>query len=756
MSAADSRLDPKPCYDSLAGRLRIGTKRLDALAALSAPGLAALRSGISTAAAQRCVDARVGHASVALRLFPRAALQLRVLARRSAGGRRWPASCAPASRVGKVTRRRGWRRSAAVEGGGSRRVAWFAACVPVSCALGDDTALREVAWAVLWRRLVPPRLAAAQQRSAERRSVGWRAQASATVAKVMMLRLFGDARPPPTPEMLLAEEVLEGAGEDGPFDIVTVTDKPAQAHALRSSLPWPLRLRVLRPPGTGPWRFRWFDTERYLLAYTSYLRRRGLGDRLVIYLDAFDTTWLGCHRDLLRVFKGFGRGMFFGAEFDLYPACLPGYPCHAGSHAAAARKFGNDLGQPLELCNPVKPAHDMHFEPEPLDEYTACTAISATAGGVKASGIEAAKPAAAHYVNGGVYGGRAVALEAALRGLLAQQTCLAAKNVASGGLPMREAGKTHQYFWNQYFLDRQQEVALDYGGAIVVNLARRSLAPRQFGLDPATGLLHSHIFRRPVCVAHSNGGGYADRTFQLLRVAAALRLDTVQRAGMPITSVAMNSISEDGLYVDLGLRDRLTIDLSVCFRRPSSTTPSWQGTLTKVHAVTPHLSANPTYDGLQFFVVRPIGVAGTDGRHSAYRIVDLQRAGLNVKGFTRRSRNASGPCHGRNTFDIQTFNIRAQQGDCLAWRCLGRCDLTFADPVPAASTAADAATAEGVREEGQAQSSASPGLVARGVAFAPGRDLEVGAEVAFGEWRPRRAYALGVEAELQGVGFYEE
>lgn len=52
----------------------------------------------------------------------------------------------------------------------------------------------------------------------------------------------------------------------GPFDVVAVTDKPERAHALVASLKWPLRLRLLQPPAEErPWRYRWFDSERYLL-----------------------------------------------------------------------------------------------------------------------------------------------------------------------------------------------------------------------------------------------------------------------------------------------------------------------------------------------------------------------------------------------------------------------------------------------------------------------------------------------------------
>ena len=52
----------------------------------------------------------------------------------------------------------------------------------------------------------------------------------------------------------------------GPFDLVTVTDAPRRAHALRSSVRWPLRLRLLQPPEEErPWQFGFFDAERYLL-----------------------------------------------------------------------------------------------------------------------------------------------------------------------------------------------------------------------------------------------------------------------------------------------------------------------------------------------------------------------------------------------------------------------------------------------------------------------------------------------------------
>jgi len=56
--------------------------------------------------------------------------------------------------------------------------------------------------------------------------------------------------------------------------------------------------------------------------YVAHLRRRGLGDRLVIYADGFDTAWLGCQRDLRKVLEAMDAPVFFGVEFGLFPACI--------------------------------------------------------------------------------------------------------------------------------------------------------------------------------------------------------------------------------------------------------------------------------------------------------------------------------------------------------------------------------------------------------------------------------------------------
>ena len=54
------------------------------------------------------------------------------------------------------------------------------------------------------------------------------------------------------------------------------------------------------------------------------------------------------------------------------------------------------------------------------------------------------------------------------------------------------------------------QMALDYGGSFVVNLARRSISPRQFGTDKETGEMKSVLFQKAVCFIHANAGGFAD------------------------------------------------------------------------------------------------------------------------------------------------------------------------------------------------------------------------------------------------------
>ena len=89
----------------------------------------------------------------------------------------------------------------------------------------------------------------------------------------------------------------------GPYDVVAVTDKPERAHALFSSVHWPVRVRLLQPPPRQrPWKYRWFDTERYLLtlAFDFICRFFKIPDDFCITLVVWQFS--------LYIFFTFGKG----------------------------------------------------------------------------------------------------------------------------------------------------------------------------------------------------------------------------------------------------------------------------------------------------------------------------------------------------------------------------------------------------------------------------------------------------------------
>lgn len=597
-------------------------------------------------------------------------------------------------------------KAAASEGKGD----WFAGCVPLAC-LGQDENLRQVLQMLFW--LVMGRDLSGRQALP---TSGW-----AKDMELRVVKLFGPQPAEELPLKALDEEVFEDMGQ-GPFDVVAVTDKPERAHALISSLKWPLRLRLLQPPPSGrPWRYRWFDTERYLLSYVTRLRKSGKGQRLVIYADAFDSAFLSCKRDLNKALEELRRPIFFGVEFDLYPAGLFGYPpAAAGSHATARRY----------LTKATKTCRDVHFVPliwEPR-EYTGddepCLAMSEV-GGLASSGHESPQPVAAEYLNGGFYGGKAADLEVALRKLLHLQGRL--PEVNSRGEAFQNNGKTHQYLWNQYLIEHPEQVALDYGGNFVVNLARRSISPRQFGTDKETGEMKSVLFQKAVCFIHANAGGFADMTFHLLRSAHFLKADSTGWAGYEFPD-ELEAVAASGLYADKAQTDRLVVDLSLCFRRFDQV-PVWHGILSWIYLVTPYTAA--TFNGLQFFVARPGDAEISDPSSPSptaptsrtFEIISVQLGIVQTRRETGRAKppNGTHDFEGRNRFDTQVFEMTLRSGDCLAWRCVHRCDLTFheLDATQAALLANN-----------------------RGTWIGPGRVVEPGSKVTLTAWQPRR-YAIG-------------
>ncbi|CAK9052827.1 unnamed protein product [Durusdinium trenchii] len=600
--------------------------------------------------------------------------------------------------------------AAASQGGGD----WFAGCVPLAC-LGQEEDLRQVLKMLFWRSLGRD-LSGVQALSP-----------SSLDSEIRVVRLFGPQPPGPLPLKPLDEEVFEDLGR-GPFDVVAVTDKPERAHALVASLKWPLRLRLLQPPAEErPWRYRWFDSERYLLSYVTRLTRAGLGDRLVIYSDAFDTAFLDCQRNLNKVLEELKRPIFFGVEFDLYPAGLFGYPAAAaGSHSRARLNTDQLRKKPMPRCREVRFV-ELIWEPRPADDHEPCLAWSEV-GGLMSSGSESAQPVAGEYLNGGFYGGRAADLEVALRKLLHLQGRL--PEVNARGEAYQNHGKTHQYLWNQYLIEHPEQVTLDYGGAFVVNLARRSISPRQFGKDEM-GSIKSVLFQKAVCFIHANAGGFADMTFHLLRVAHLLKADSTRWAGFQ-SQQELEEAAQRGLQADKSKADRLSVDLSLCFRG-FPLAPVWQGLLSYLFLVTPYNAA--TFNGMQFFIARPLE---RTPQLATFEIVALQRGIVQTRRETGRAKppNGTHEFEGRNRFDTQVFQMDLRSGDCLAWRCFQRCDLTFAE----------------LETQAFGESPPSQRL---GTWSGLGKDLVVGARIALTTWLPRR-YAIGAQAEIRGFNFYQD
>ncbi|CAE7566262.1 unnamed protein product [Symbiodinium natans] len=596
---------------------------------------------------------------------------------------------------------------------------WFAACIPLSC-LGDDDAMRRFIWWLYWLRLASdPGQAAATQ-------------AHASGAQVRILRIFGTGEPPEYPLRLLDPDVFEEPGQ-GPFDLVTVTDAPRRAHALTSSVQWPLRLRLLQPPAEDrPWKFGFFDAERYLLSYVTHLRKLGHGDRLVIYADAFDVAAFPCQRNLSKALDELNRSIVFGMEFDIFPAGLPGYPPPAAGSHSRARK--------AHKLPPCRPEVDLPYiwESRQPGECEPCLAMSETLG-ISSSGVEPTHAVAGEFLNGGFYGGRAAALEVALRRLLHVQAQLPAFN--SEGKPFSRHGRSHQYLWNQYFLDNSEQVSLDYGGNFVVNLARRSISPRQFGIDEDTGQLKSVLFQRPVCFIHANAGGVADSTFYLLRTAYYLQADTSAWTGYRVPD-ELDALQLSGLRADKALQDRVVVDSNLCFG-PFAHAPEWRGILSYVYLATPFNEV--TFAGLEFFIARPLRsqASRSGGAEMVFDIVDKMPFPLRTRKQTGRAKPPNGTqtwFEARNRFDAQAFRVRVHSGDCFAFRCEQRCDLTYSD------------LEEDLSDPSWHSKQALDGRLV-GVWTANYRDTIVGTKVTLDKWLPR-SYAISASAEIEEFGFY--
>ncbi|CAE7408446.1 unnamed protein product [Symbiodinium natans] len=654
------------------------------LVALSARCLVTSLSGrLAARVGRRCVDAWDGMFAAAMKVSSVALPERRSLCRRRL-----------------CLRECGWPQNA-------ERADWFVACVPLSC-LGHDADLRNLLWSVYGLRF------------AERAD---RSQASAQPqadVDLRIVRLFGFRAPAPYPLERLDPDLLEDAGRQGPYDLVTVTDSPKRAYALTSSVQWPVRLRVLQPPAAQrPWKFKYFDAERYMLSYVTHLRKRGHGGRLVVFVDAFDVAAFPCHRNLSKVLHQLGRPVAVGMEFDLFPAGDPGYPLPAeGSYATARENLAKVRGAPVPLCRYPRPIPFM-WDRRPPEEHEPCVAVSES---VRAE----AAVSVGEFLNCGVYAGSAGALERVLRHLLHVHARL--------GPQFRAVPKTQQYLWNQFFLDHPQKVALDYGAALVVNMISGSPFPKNFGVDPVSGRLKSVIFQKPVCFLHANGHT-ADPTFHLLRAAEHLQVDTTRWAGYEFPG-SLNTVAAAGLRADKLMGDRIVVDANLCFP-PFERVPGWRGSLTAMFFVTPYERA--AFQDLQFFIARPqrLREIPSGEFEMSFEIVHKQMNALQTAKNVGRAKlpNGTHVFAARKMFRADAFNMHLESGDCLGWRCKRRCDFTYA----------------ALEDADELWQRKGPNLErpTMGVWFGHGHELLVGAQIALATWLPI-SYAIGVQAQMHG------
>merc|ERR1712125_136304 len=113
--------------------------------------------------------------------------------------------------------------------------------------------------------------------------------------------------------------------------------------------------------------------------------------------------------------------------------------------------------------------------------------------------------------------------------------------------------------------------------------------------------------------------------------------------------------------------------------------------------------------------------------------------------------NASGHMFvGRQSIDMTLFHIAVERGDCIGWRCRGRCDLSYKGYRAKPAKGKKMSETKPEHPEAHKIPEISPDKL--GVWITKGRQVSVGETVDFVNWAPR-AYAIGVEAELRSVGF---
>lgn len=255
------------------------------------------------------------------------------------------------------------------------------------------------------------------------------------------------------------------------FEIVSIADRIDSGVLNRSNLlsEFPLKVRIL---GLGQTQSTWRNLNKLTLLaeYISQLPSH----KIVMVLDLFDVVWFGCQRDLVEAFKRFGKPLVFSAEFEPYPLSnaslqrLPGgYPILHGQHHSTV---------PISVRRRHAGRHLLRGQ----REY--------------------------RYLNSGCFVGYVHALKRALNRMLAKDF----DNEYVLRTPLAETleerttflvGKDDQVAWHAYALKHRDEVALDYGAELFLNVF--GFVYQDF--EHRHGRTWVLPLQREICFAHGNG-----------------------------------------------------------------------------------------------------------------------------------------------------------------------------------------------------------------------------------------------------------
>ncbi|CAK8994967.1 unnamed protein product [Durusdinium trenchii] len=253
------------------------------------------------------------------------------------------------------------------------------------------------------------------------------------------------------------QEAMKSSEDFEVISFVTALDPTAlmRTNLLES---FPLKVTLL---GLEPEKKPWTNLRKLQLLHQHVAKLPP--EKVVFAIDFFDVVWLHCQRDLVEIFKSFGRPMVFSAELHPYPISPD-----------ALERLERAEGYPL-----------LAQRKEPLRTVEGKTY---------------------KYLNSGCLVGYAGALKLATARMLqrgGQNRYVRNSRLASSELErvQMQMGIDDQIAWHTYALHHSDEIALDYDADLFLSVL--SIPLKDFVLK--RGQVWAEPFGRPACFVHGNG-----------------------------------------------------------------------------------------------------------------------------------------------------------------------------------------------------------------------------------------------------------